>query len=138
GSAASMTDLIGGQIAMATATTPGAVPYVRAGQIRALGVTSIQRSSFLPQVPTLDEQGVRGFNVIAWAGLVAPAKTPLPILDRLNSEVVRMLKTPEMHKRFQDLSMAPIGDTREQFGAFLKAELATWGEAVKFSGVKIE
>jgi tripartite-type tricarboxylate transporter receptor subunit TctC len=138
GSAASMTDLIGGQIAMATATTPGAVPYVRAGQIRALGVTSIQRSSFLPQVPTLDEQGVRGFNVIAWAGLVAPAKTPLPILDRLNSEVVGMLKTPEMHKRFEDLSMAPIGDTREQFGAFLKAELATWGEAVKFSGVKIE
>jgi tripartite-type tricarboxylate transporter receptor subunit TctC len=138
GSSASMTDLIGGQIAMATATTPGAVPYVRAGQIRALGVTSIQRSSFLPQVPTLDEQGVRGFNVIAWAGLVAPAKTPLPILDRLNSEVVRMLETSEMHKRFQDLSMAPIGDTREQFGAFLRAELATWGEAVKLSGAKIE
>ena len=138
GSVASMTDLIGGQIVMATATTPGAVPYVRAGQVRALGVTSMQRSPFLPEVPTLDEQGIKGFNVIAWAGLVAPAKTPLSILDRLNSEVVRMLKTPEAQKRFQDLSMVPIGDTREQFGAFLKAELAAWGKAVKLSGAKVE
>ena len=138
GSAASMTDLIGGQIVMATATTPGAVPYVRAGQVRALGVTSQQRSPFLPEVPTLEEQGVRGFIVIAWAGLVAPAKTPQSILDRLNSEVVGMLKTPEVQKRFQDLSMVPIGDTRDQFGAFLKAELATWGKAVKLSGAEIE
>ena len=137
-SAASITDLIGGQIVMATATTPGAVPYVRAGQIRALAVTSMQRSSFLPEVATLDEQGVKGFNVTAWAGLVAPAKTPLPILDRLNSEVVRMLKTSEVQKRFRDLSMAPIGDTREQFGAFLKTEFATWGKAVKISGAVLE
>ncbi len=138
GSAASMTDLIGGQIVMVTATTPGAVPYVRAGQVRALGVTSMQRSPFLPAVPTLEEQGVKGFNVIAWAGLVAPAKTPLQILDRLNSEVVRMLKTSEVQKRFQDLSMVPIGNTREQFGAFLKTELATWGKAVKLSGANVE
>ena len=138
GSAASMTDLIGGQIVMVTATTPGAVPYIRAGQIRALGVTSLQRSPFLTDVPTLDEQGVKGFNVIAWAGLVAPAKTQLPILERLNAEVVRMLKTSEAQKRFQDLSMVPIGDTREQFGVFLKAELTTWGEAVKLSGAKVE
>ena len=138
GSVASMTDLIGGQIVMATATTPGAAPYARSGQIRALGITSMQRSPFLPEVPTLDEQGLKGFNIIAWAGLVAPATTPLPILDRLNGEVVRMLKTPEVQKRFQDLSMAPIGDTREHFGAFLKVELATWGKAVKLSGAKIE
>lgn len=138
GSAASMIDLIGGQIVMATATTPGAVPYVRAGQVRALGVTSKQRSPFLPEVPTLEEQGVKEFTVIAWAGLVAPAKTPLSILDRLNSEVVRMLKTPEVQKRFQDLSMVPIGDTRDQFNAFLKAELATWGEAVNLSGANVE
>ncbi len=114
------------------------MPFVRAGQVRALGVTSIQRSPFLPQVPTLDEQGVKGFNVIAWAGLVAPAKTPLPILDRLNREVVRMLNTPEVRKRFQDLSMVLIGDTREQFDAFLKAELVTWGKAVKLSGADVE
>jgi len=138
GSVASMTDLIGGQIVMATATTPGAVPYVQAGQVRALGVTSMRRSPFLPEVPTLDEQGVKGFDVIAWAGFVAPAKTPVPVLDRLNGEVVRMLKTPEVQKRFQDLSMVPIGDTREQFGAFLKAELANWGKAVKLSGAKVE
>jgi tripartite-type tricarboxylate transporter receptor subunit TctC len=138
GSVASMTDLIGGQIVMATATTPGAVPYVRAGQVRALGVTSMRRSPFLPEVPTLDEQGMKGFDVIAWAGFVAPAKTPAPVLDRLNGEIVRMLKTPEVQKRFQDLSMVPIGDTREQFGAFLKAELATWGKAVKLSGAKVE
>ena len=138
GSAASMTDLIGGQIVMATASTPGAVPFVRAHQIRALGVTALQRSPFLPDVPTLDEQGVKGFNVIAWAGLVAPAKTPAPILDRLNEEVVRALKTPETQKRFQGLSMVPIGDTREHFSAFIGEELVRWGKAVKLSGAAIE
>jgi len=138
GSVASMTDLIGGQIVMATATPPGAVPYVRAGQVRALGVTALVRSPFLPDVPTLDEQGVKGFDVVAWAGLVAPAKTPAPILDRLNAEVVGALKTPEVHKRFQDLSMVEIGDSRAHFGEFLKSELVTWGKAVKASGAAVE
>ena len=138
GSVASLVDLISGQIVMATATMPGTVPYIRAGQVRALGVTSIRRSPFLPEVATLDEQGVKGFDATAWAGLVAPAKTPTAILDRLNIEVVRMLGTPEVQKRFQDLSMVSIADTRDQFGAFLKVELARWGKAVELSGAKAE
>ena len=138
GSAASMTDLVGGQIAIATATMPGAVPFVRNRQVRALAVTSIRRSPFLPDVPTLDEQGLKGFDVISWAGLVAPDKTPPAILDRLNAELVKALKTPEMQKRFQELSMVPIGDTREHFGEYLKTELAAWARAVKVSGAVVE
>ena len=138
GSAASVTDLIGGQIVMATATLPGTVPFIRAGRVRALGVTSIKRSPFVPEVPTLDEQGVKGFDAIAWAGLVAPAKSPASIMDRLNAEIVRMLGTPEVQKRFHDLSMTTIENTREQFGVFLKAELARWGKAVELSGAKGE
>ncbi|MEK6592016.1 MAG: tripartite tricarboxylate transporter substrate binding protein [Pseudomonadota bacterium] len=138
GSTASMADLIGGQIAMLADTLPAVLPFVRAGTIRALGVTSIKRSPFFPDVPTLDEQGIKGFDATAWAGFVAPAGTPVSILERLNNEVVKALKTPEMQKHFQGLGMVPIGDTREQFGAFLKVELARWEKAVKLSGAKID
>ncbi len=123
---------------MVTVTTPGAVPYVRSGQVRALGVTSLTRSPFLPEVPTLDEQGIKGFKAVGWAGFVAPAQTPVAILDRLNSEVARMFKTSEVQKRFQDLSMVPVGDTRDEFSAFLKTEFATWRKAVQLSGAKVE
>lgn len=138
GSVASMTDLIGGQIAMLADTPPAVLPYVKAGRVRAIAVTSIKRSPFFPDVPTVDEQGIKGFNAVAWAGFVAPAGTPASILDRLNNEVVKALETPVMQKRFQDLGMVPIGDTRDQFGAFLKAELARWGRAVRLSGAKVD
>jgi tripartite-type tricarboxylate transporter receptor subunit TctC len=138
GSVASMTDLIGGQIAMLADTPPAVLPYVKSGQVRAIAVTSTKRSPFFPEVPTVDEQGIKGFDAVAWAGFVAPAGTPASILDRLNNEVVKALETPVMQKRFQDLAMVSIGDTRDQFGAFLKAELARWGKAVKVSGAKID
>ena len=138
GSAASMTDLIGGRIVMLADTLPATVPQVRAGKARAIAMTSIKRSPFLPDVPTLDEQGLKGFDAIAWAGLFAPAGTPAPILDRLNNEVVKTINTPATQKRFQDLTMTTIGDSRADFDRFVKAELARWGKAVKASGAKID
>src|SRR5581483_6730817 len=119
-------------------TLPVTVPHIKAGKIRPLAVTSIKRSPFLPDVPTVDEQGLKGFDMIAWAGLFAPAGTPAPILDRLNAEVVKTLNTPATQKRFQDLTMTSIGDSRPDFDRFVRNELKRWGEAVKLSGAKID
>jgi tripartite-type tricarboxylate transporter receptor subunit TctC len=138
GSTASMTDLIGGRISMLADTLPAVLPHVKSGKARAIAITSGTRSPFFPELPTVAEQGLKGFDAIAWAGLFAPAGTPEPILQRLNTEVIRQLKEPESQKRFRDLSMPTIGDSRAEFDAFLKAELARWGEAVKSSGAKID
>ncbi|MPZ44318.1 MAG: tripartite tricarboxylate transporter substrate binding protein [Betaproteobacteria bacterium] len=138
GSTASMTDLIAGRIVMLADTMPAVMTHVKAGKARAIGISSIKRSPFFPDVPTLDEQGLRGFDAIAWAGLFAPAGTPAPVLDRLHAEVVKILNTSATQKRFQDLSMTTIGDSRADFDRFVKAELARWGKAVKVSGAKID
>ena len=119
-------------------TTPTVLPHVKAGKLRAVGIASNTRIPFLPEVPTLDEQGVSGYDVRAWTGLVAPAGTPAAILERMNKEVAGALATPEMKKRLYDLSLVAVGDTREHFGAYLKSELAKWAHAVKVSGAKVE
>ncbi len=138
GSTASMTDLIGGRIAMLADTMPAVQAHVKAGKVRAIGITSIKRSPFFPDLPTLDEQGLKGFDAIAWAGLFAPAGTPVPVLERVHNEVVKTLNTPATQKRFQDLSMPTIGDSRAEFDRFVKAELVRWGKVVKMSGAKID
>ena len=138
GSTASMTDLIGGRIVMLADTTPAVQPHVKAGKARAIAISSIKRSPFFPDVPTLDEQGLKGFDATAWAGLFAPAGTPPAILDRLHNEVVKALNTPAMQKRFMDLAMIPIADSRAEFDRFVKAEYLRWAKAVKESGAKID
>jgi tripartite-type tricarboxylate transporter receptor subunit TctC len=138
GAVASLTDLIGGQISMLAETTPVVLPFVKAGKIRAIGVYSIKRNPFLPDVPTLDEQGVKGFDMNTWTGLVAPAGTPPAILDRMNAEAVKALNTPEVQQRLSELGFIGVGNTREQFGAYLKSELAKWAAAVKVSGARVE
>ena len=138
GSVASMTDLIGGQIAMLADTTAAVLTQVRAGRVRAIAVTSATRSPFFPDVPTVEEQGLKGYDATAWAGLVAPAGTPVTVLERLNSEVVKTLGMADTRKRFDELAMVPIGDSREKFGAYLKTELARWGKAVQVSGARID
>jgi tripartite-type tricarboxylate transporter receptor subunit TctC len=117
---------------------PAVMTHVRSGKARAIGITSIKRSPFFPEVPTLDEQGLKGFDAIAWAGLFAPAGTPVTTLDRLHDEVVKVINAPAMQKRFHDLSMTTIGDGRVEFDRFVKAELARWGKVVKASGAKID
>jgi tripartite-type tricarboxylate transporter receptor subunit TctC len=138
GSGASMTDLVGGRITMLADVLPAVMPSVRSGMVRALGITSKSRSPFFPELPTVAEQGLTGFEATAWAGLFAPAGTPEPILQRLNIEVVKLMNTPESQKRFQDLSMPTIGDSRADFAAFLQTEYERWGSAVKLSGARVE
>ncbi len=138
GSGASMTDLISGRISMLADILPAVMPSVSDGRVRALGITSGARSPFVPDLPTVAEQGVPGFEATAWSGLFAPAGTPEPILQRLNAEVVKLLKAPETQKRFHDLFMPTIGDSRAEFTAFLKMEYERWGRAVMVSGAHVE
>lgn len=134
GSAPNITDLLGGRTTFTAETTAAALPYLQSGKLRGIGVSSIKRIPFLPDIPTLDEQGVKGYDAIAWAGLVAPAGTPAHILDRLNAEIVRIVGTPELQQRFATMATIPTYDTREQFSAFLKTDSEQWARAVKVSG----
>jgi tripartite-type tricarboxylate transporter receptor subunit TctC len=138
GSGASMGDLVSGRISMLADILPAVIPNVRAGKIRALGITSSRRSPFFPDLPTVAEQGVAGYEATAWAGLFAPAGTPEAILQRLNTAVVKLLNTPESQKRFHDLFMPTIADSRADFAAFLQTEYARWGNAVTVSGARVE
>jgi tripartite-type tricarboxylate transporter receptor subunit TctC len=138
GSTASMTDLMSGRISMLADVLPAVTPAIRSGKARPLAITSSTRSPFLPDVPTVAEQGYPGFEATAWAGLFAPTGTPEPILQRLNVEVVKLLAAPDVQARFKDLSMPTIADTRAHFDAFLKTEYERWGKAVKLSGAKLD
>jgi len=138
GAAPSLLDLISGQIALVLETTPAVLPHLKAGRIRAIGVAGSKRVPFLPDVATADEQGIKGYDVVAWGGLLAPAGTPAPILDRMNAEIVKILNTPELQKRFNDMAIVAIGDSREHFGAYIKSEVAKWANAIKLTGAKVE
>ena len=138
GAAPSLADLVGGQIAMVAETTPTVLPHIKAGKIRPIGVLSLKRIPFLPDVPSFDEQGVKGYDITTWTSLVAPAGTPPAILDRMNAEAVKAIKSPDVQQRLTDMGFVGVGSTREQFGAFLKSELAKWANAVKISGAHIE
>ena len=138
GSAPSLTDLMGGRLSFSADTTAAVMPHLQSGRLRAIGVSSAKRIPFLPDVPTLDEQGVKGYDAVAWAGLVAPAGTPVAVLNRLNAEIVKITDQPAVRQRFASLAMVPLSDTRDQFAAFLQEDLRQWTAAVKISGAKVE
>ena len=138
GAVASITDLVGGQISLVAETPPAVLPLVKAGKMRAIGVSSATRISFLPDVATLREQGLKDFEVTGWTGIVAPAGTPEPILARLSAEILKILNSPEVIKRFYDVGMELGSSSREHFGAALKTELVQWGNAVKLAGVEAQ
>ena len=130
--------IIGGAFPVMSDTVPGVLAQVKAGKLRALGVAIPQRSPFLPDVPTVAEQGYPGFESVGWIGLCAPAKTPAPILDKLNAEVHKMLDSPETKAKFQQLAFVAAGDTREQFAQWIKSEIAKWSKVAKDSGAKAD
>jgi tripartite-type tricarboxylate transporter receptor subunit TctC len=138
GSPAAHAELFSGQIPVMFDAIPAVLPHVKSGRLRGLGIATLKRSQFLPGVPTIAESGYRGFEAVGWIGIAAPAKTPAPVLDRLNAEIVRTINTPEMKERLATLAFTPVGDTREQFARFIKAEIAKWGKAVRESGAKAE
>jgi len=138
GSGEAQAQMIGGSIPMMSDTIPGLRPQILAGKIRPLGVAIPQRSPFLPDVPTVAEQGYPGFESVGWIGLAAPAKTPVAVLDKLNAEIQKMLASPEVKEKLQQLAFTPVGGSRADFTAFIKAEIAKWSKIAKDSGAKAD
>ena len=132
-----VTALISGEASVGFPATSSVIPYVKSGKLRALAVTSTQRSTMAPDIPTLAEAGVPGFNVSSWYGLVVPAGTPKEIVARLHDAAVTALGNPEVKKRFDSTDLAPGGSTPEQFGAFIRSEVAKWAKVIKESGMQI-
>jgi tripartite-type tricarboxylate transporter receptor subunit TctC len=135
GSGPMIIDLIGGQIQVAFDNLPTALAQVKNGKLKALAITSAERSKFAPNVPTLNEY-IPGMTVTAWQGLFAPVKTPAPILDQLSNEVQAIMKMPEVVNKLNDLGVTPVGNSRAEFSAFVKDEINRWAEVVRISGAK--
>jgi tripartite-type tricarboxylate transporter receptor subunit TctC len=131
-----MTDLLGGQVASAFATTLASLPHVRAGKLRALGISTAKRSAAAPDIPTIAESGVPGFDVSEWQMLLAPAATAPAIVERMQREVANALQVPEVKTRLTELGASPVGSTSADAGAFLKSELARWADVAKRAGIK--
>ncbi len=138
GGAEAQTQIMGGAFPVMSDTVPGVLAQVRAGKLRALGVAISQRSPYLADVPTIAEQGFAGFESVGWIGLCAPAKTPAAILDKLNAEVRKMLASPEAKRKIDDLAFTPVGDSRAEFAAWIKAEIAKWSKIAKASGARAD
>ncbi len=134
GGAPMMTDLIAGQIQMAIETSPSAAPQVRSGKVKALAVTTLSRSSAYPDVPTLNEAGVKGFDVTTWYALMAPRGTPPAITQRMNAELVKLLKLPDLRKRFEEQGVSAGDMTPNQLAGFIRTETAKWVKVAKDSG----
>jgi tripartite-type tricarboxylate transporter receptor subunit TctC len=114
------------------------LPHVKSGRLRALAVTGSQRSRLVPELPTIAEAGLPGYSVTAWFGLLAPAATPADIVNRIGAEIQKGFKTAQMQERFSALGADPVGNTPEQFAAFLKTEMEKWAKLVKTAGIRGE
>jgi tripartite-type tricarboxylate transporter receptor subunit TctC len=138
GSAPAVTDLIGGQVQVMFDNAPNVLPQVRAGRLRALAQSGLTRSAIAPDLPTVAEAGVPGYEVVVWFGLVAPAGTPREIVQKLNAEVLKILAMPDVRERFLAQGVEPRGSTPEQFGEHIRSQMAKWGKVVQDAGVKAE
>ncbi len=138
GSGPLATDLLGGQITMSFDTVTPVLQHIKAGKLRPLAVTTAKRSSALPDVPTLDEAGLKGFNIGTWFGVLAPAATPKDILARLNTEMVKVIQSPEFRKRMDEIGAEPIGDSADHMAQQIKAETEKFARLVKDAKVTIE
>jgi tripartite-type tricarboxylate transporter receptor subunit TctC len=138
GGAPALNDLVGGQISFMIENVPGTMPFVKAGKLRALAITSAQRSPLEPALPTMAESGVPGYEVLGWQGVFAVAGTPPEIVARLQAEVGRVLRLPDVRERLAALGAEPVGSTPEEFGAFVRAENARWGRVIREKGIRSE
>jgi tripartite-type tricarboxylate transporter receptor subunit TctC len=138
GGAPAMGDLVGGQVHLIFATAASAIPHLKSGRIKGIAVTTAKRSALLPELPTISEAGLPGFDANNWYGLVAPAKTPRAIIDRLNAEVTRVLDMPEVKTTLFNQGLDPAPGTPEQFGAYIRSERIKWAKVIKESGAKAE
>ncbi len=138
GAAPALADLLGGQVQLMFSTMPPALPHVKDGKLRALAVTSAKRSPAAPELPTVDEIALPGFEANTWHGVVVPAGTPETIVARLNREIVAILHLPEVAERLSGQGAEPVGSTPEEFAAYIRSETVKWAKVVRESGAKAE
>ncbi len=133
-----MADLIGGQVQIMFDNVPSALPHVRSGRLKALATTGAKRAPALPDLPTVAEAGVPGYESGVWFGLVVPAGTPKDVIDKLNADTRKAMALPEFQKRMADLGYELLGGSPAEMGEMIQAELKRWGPVVKASGAKAE
>ena len=138
GSGPALTDVMGGFVEIMFENLPSALPFINARKLKVLAVTGKDRSAVLKAVPTLAESGFPGFDMVSWQALVAPAATPRLVIDKLNAEVAKVLKTPEMRERMTGLGTEIVANSPEQFAQYLREETAKWSKIVKDAGIKLE
>jgi len=131
-------DLMGGQVAIGIDNLPSSMTYIRAGKVKALAVTTTKRWPGAPEIPTMIEAGVPGYDVSAWFGLLAPAGTPKPVIDALSTNLMAILRTPEIAKQFFDLGAEPVGDTPAEFAKFIQEEGVKWTKVARTNNIKLE
>src|SRR5258706_15514388 len=137
GSSQALIDLMAGQVTMLFDNAPSSLPFVEQGKLRALAVTSTRRLPDLPDVPTLDEAGIAGYESLSWSGLVAPAATPRAIVAKLNAAIERILKMEDVRRRFAEMGVEPVGGTPEEFAAHIRAESDKWGKLIRSANITI-
>lgn len=130
--------LVGGEIPFMFGTIASSVGHVNAGRLRAIAVSGLQRAPLTPAVPTMDESGVRGFNVTTWDSFVAPAGTPRPVIARLNAETVKVLRAPEVRELFRKMGYEPTGTSPEELGQYLRTETALWSKVIRDANIRID
>lgn len=138
GASGSILDLLSGRIEVVFATMPSVMTHIRAGKLRGVAVTSIERSQLFPDLPTISEAGLKGFQSGTWQGIFVPRGTPEPVIRLLNREIVAIVKLPEVRKRFETEGGVPVGNTPQEFAVWLKAEIAKWAKVVKAANITIE
>jgi len=136
--AAAIADLVAGRLQVMFTVGPAGLPQIQAGRLRGLAVSTAKRSAFAPDLPTVAESGLPSFDVFGWNGVLAPAGTPAPVIAKLQGEMVRALKLPEVRERLAGFGFEPVGSTPEEFGEFVKADIARWAKVVKESGARVE
>ncbi len=138
GSTPAVADLMGGQISMIFDNMPSVIQQVKSGRLKALAVTSAQRNAQLPEIPTIQELGVAGYEVWSWFGLLAPAATPKPIVDKLNATIVDIIKQPDVQAKIIELGAVPVPETSAEFGAFIEAETLKWAKVIKEANIGMD
>ena len=138
GRATAIPDVLGGRVTMMFDNMPSSLPLVKEGKLRALGVTSAQRSPAAPEIPTIAEQGLPGFDAVSWFALFAPAGTPRPIVDKLQLEVKKIISSPEIARRLAEMGLDAVGSTADELAAYQRTEITKWAKVVKDSGAKVE
>lgn len=138
GSGQMVGDLLAGQVQLASLGLPPAMPFVKAGKLRVLAVTGIKRSPLLPDEPTVSESGLQGFDVTSWYGMFAPAGLPADLTKKLNEDIAAVLSTPDMGKRLASLGADPASLSSDDFGSFVREEIAKWAKVVKESGATVD